>query len=189
MPIYFSYYKVFVFALLVCLIFSLLILPFRALFWENKNSHHNKLHLRHPESYFPLSSSGRLHLPLTERYRELAVTALDEVTENFREQFLQLSDSDLGRPTMRKQCLSETANFQVLFQDLAFVLEMLQGAIEHANKTDTSIVLVATLTRFGQKQDFLLPLGFLRREEVHALTVHYACLIAVKDPNLNVFWS
>ena len=40
MPIYFSYYKVFVFALLVCLIFSLLILPFRAFFWENKNSHH-----------------------------------------------------------------------------------------------------------------------------------------------------
>ena len=110
------------------------------------------------------------------------MTALDEVTENFREQFHQLSDSDLSRLTMRKQCLSETANFHVLFQDLAFVLEMLQGAIEHANKTDTSIVLVATLTRFGQKQDFLLPLGFLRREEVHAVTLHYACSIAPKGP-------
>ena len=42
------------------------------------------------------------------------MTALDEVTENFREQFHQLSDSDLSRLTMRKQCLSETTNFLVL---------------------------------------------------------------------------
>lgn len=122
-------------------------------------------------------------------YAKIATEALNEVGENFREQLQALTDDDLKRHSMMKQCLARTDKFEVLELDLPFVLTLLQRAIDHTNRTDEVLKLVPSITRFGQKQDFPLYLGFLKRDKVAGMTVHFACNIRAKNKNTHLMWS
>lgn len=122
-------------------------------------------------------------------YKDIAVAIINEVSLNFREQLWAMSDKDMKRPTMVKQCLSKTGNFHILQQDLQFVMTLVQRAIQNANDSDEYVTLVPTVTQFGQKQDSPLYLDFLRSEEIECLTLHVACSIIHRDPDVHLFWS
>lgn len=95
----------------------------------------------------------------------------------------------MRRDSIVKQGLTKTKKLEVLLQDLKFLLHILNEAIKHANSSDEYLQLMVTVTRFGQKQDHCLYLGFLNREFVKGLSVHMACRITAKDKNLHLLWS
>lgn len=128
-------------------------------------------------------------LDCAKTYKEIVTTAVNEVSQNFRDQLLLLGNDDLKRATFRKQSLANTCHFQVLQQDLSFVLRILDRAIEHANRTDDYIVLVPFVSRFGQKELQTVKLDFVDFESVAALSVHHGCTITARDPALNLLWA
>lgn len=100
-----------------------------------------------------------------------------------------LPPEDIKRPSLLKQNLAKTERFEVLFQDLGLILNLLQQGVEHTNRTDNRVVLVPSLTRFSQKQDHPLYLGFLNRSLVVGMSLHLACTITAKDPETHLMWS
>lgn len=93
------------------------------------------------------------------RFREISMEAVNEVSLVFQEHLQKIGEEDTMRPTIQKQCLSNTSKFEVLFQDLKFVLGLLDQAIQAVNSNDDHIRLVPSVTRFGQKQDYPLYVG------------------------------
>lgn len=124
-----------------------------------------------------------------EGFLRVAKEALQEVGVHFQESLAHLSPQDLRRPTIVKQCLTRTSKFEVLAQDLSFILDLVDRAITHTNFTDNRVNLVASLTRFGQKQDSVGYFGFLDRSAIRAMSVHVACNIAAKDSNVHLLWA
>ncbi|CAL8238459.1 unnamed protein product, partial [Merluccius merluccius] len=122
-------------------------------------------------------------------YTRVATEALNEVRENFAEQLQLLSEEDVRRPSFMKQCLSLTAKFEVLPQDLKFVLTLVQRAINHANQDDEYVTLVPSVTKFGQKLGGRFDLAFLDLTKVQAMSVHFALDLVAKDRDLHLLWS
>ncbi|CAL8283106.1 unnamed protein product [Lota lota] len=73
--------------------------------------------------------------------------------------------------------------------DLHFVLQMLDSAVRHANRTDDDVSLMVTLTRFGQKEVEPVSLDFLDMQHVTSISVHAACTVSAKDPKTHLLWS
>lgn len=128
-------------------------------------------------------------LELKSHYMNIATEALDEIRLSFQDQLRALSEENLKRASVMKQCLSQTAKFEVLPQDLEFILSLLQHAIDQVNDSDEHITVVATITKFGQKQANCFNLDFLHVGEVAGMAVHFGCDVAAKDPDLHLLWS
>lgn len=124
------------------------------------------------------------------RFREIAMEEVNEVALTFPEQLQKIDEEDLLRPTFQKQCLSKKEKLEILFQDLKFVLGLLDQAIQAVNSSDDHIKFVASITRFGQKQDCVLYLGsFLEREQIEKVSVYFACTMNGKDKNTHLLLS
>ncbi len=122
-------------------------------------------------------------------YRDFTVSALNELVTSFREFLFVLEPNDMQRPSIQKQCVFDTAKMNVLQQDLAFILGLLDKALMNANNSDEDVFIMVSLTKFGQKQEEPLILDFINTAHVTSMSVHTACNIKAKDPQVHILWS
>lgn len=123
-------------------------------------------------------------------YQKLAITAFEEVAQSFQDNLQLLSVEELKRPTFTKQNLQLTAKFEVLPQDHQLVMRVLQKAVDHVNDTDDAVVLVPSLTRFGQKwEGFINFKPWLDTKRISTMSVHFGLTVNAKDPSVHLFWS
>lgn len=91
---------------------------------------------------------------------------------------------------MAKQHLGLTANFEVLPQDLCFVLGLVQKSVNLVNLFEKSLTIVPMITRFGQKyQGTLDNSSWLNPDKVEDISAHFGLNIRAREKDTHVLWS
>lgn len=57
------------------------------------------------------------------------------------------------------------------------------------NSTDEDLLIMISVTKFGQKQEEPVILDFLDLKHVTSMSIHAACTITAKDPRVHILWS
>ncbi|MGL5643877.1 MAG: hypothetical protein ACRCW3_03860 [Metamycoplasmataceae bacterium] len=121
--------------------------------------------------------------------RANATQVINNVLDLFATKLKELPAEHLQRPTIMKTNLNELKTMHILESDQSFVLGILMQAIQNVSPDPTQ-KLILFLTKFGQKQETMLPIGALvDKKGVHSLTCHAACTITSKDPRVDLMWS
>ena len=122
-------------------------------------------------------------------YSTHAVELLNSVTDDFKRLLRGLSARDKSRPTLQKQGTSNTARFNVLWQDLPFIMSLLDKAVEEANSCRFLQVML-TLNQFGQKAPNTLELtDIVDVTDVKAVSVHLAVKFVAIDYDQHILFS
>lgn len=128
-------------------------------------------------------------LKLRHVYRGVALEALEEVADRFQKLLSMSSNEDIQRKTLQKQLLHDTAKFEVLEEDLAYILGLVEAAINDTNKDRGDIHISVSVIRLGQKQANTLDLDFLTTDKIRRTSLHVAMTMKTNDRDGNLAWS
>ena len=142
------------------------------------------------------TSGWRVSLCLVPTLQSTRYVDTDEVInyfQNVKESFSELmsnsSRQDINRPSVQKNPLHDFASFNVLPQDQAFILDLLQRALT-STPTPAHTYLMTMASKFGQKQTEPLCLQEVFDVSfISNITIHHAVSIDASAYNVHLMWS
>ena len=96
----------------------------------------------------------------------------------------------MNRPSLLKNNLRDVSRFNIVGEDQAYILRILDQAIS-STSPPAGLRYMITLTRFGQKdpRPLVMTQLFHYVDTVKAMSVHVACSVTHKDNNIDLLWS
>jgi len=123
--------------------------------------------------------------------RKTSASVISKLFEDFKTSLKSLNPRELKRPTIQKNSLSNLSRMNILQPDQAFVLTLLDREIQkHNTDNNDDIVLVLSISKFGQKEEGQLDVSALvDLRHVASASVHAACTISANNENLHLLWA
>lgn len=123
-----------------------------------------------------------------EGYRHNAREMYRHIVAEFRRQLINASPQDRCRPTLQKQNSRNTENYNVLKQDLRYILSLLDIALRASDISFLKPVLF--LNKFGQKDARSFDLFSVANPlEVSSVSAHVAVKITAVDPEIHLLFA
>lgn len=122
-------------------------------------------------------------------YEIMALELLNSVVENFQQLLKILPEKEMVRPTIRKQGSFDTSTYHVLRRDATFIMNLLDRAVEGANKCHF-LRVAFFLNQFGQKDLEPLDISDIMDPcQVTTVSVHFACNVRAKVCQTHILFS
>ncbi|KAK7878956.1 hypothetical protein WMY93_034198 [Mugilogobius chulae] len=125
------------------------------------------------------------------RMSHYTTRALQSVVTILKQRMAGLDASDLSRPTVQKNVLTDLTKVAICHQDQKWLLAQLDSAIQEATIYPRGLRFMVTLVRLGQKDPMTVELYKVvdPLHHVVALSVHVACNIRSSDGHVDLMWS
>lgn len=138
----------------------------------------------------PRSFNGTNTMENIERTRNVCLEYFQNVQSKFVNCLQNLSPEDMNRPTIKKNCLSDTSSMNILPQDQDFIMGLLDKALAESIRQVSCLKIVIIASKFGQKQEEQENLGQLfHTGGISTVSIHTACNLSAEVYHLHLLWA